>query len=135
MHPLQKRAFGRASPQPNEVSGGSEPIYIYDRRQHLRTHVLQQGKLAFGHADFAIDCFIHDISMGGARIRVPGSQKIPDTVILVHLRDRIAYEASVAWRKDDGTLGLKFLVRHELEEARSPGLKSLLRHCVEYSLR
>lgn len=132
MHPLQKKAFGRASSQP---TSGSEPIYIHDRRQHPRAHVLQQGKLAFGHADFAIDCFIHDISMGGARIRVPGSHKIPDAVILVHLRDRIAYEATVAWRKDDGTFGLKFVTRHELEQARSPGLKSLLRHCVEYSLR
>jgi hypothetical protein len=136
MQPLNKKPFGKA--QPHSQTGGdgaSEPIYIYDRRQNSRTHVLQKGKLAFGVVDFAIDCLIHDISAGGARVRIQPGPVVPEGVILVHLRDRIAFEAGVVWRKDDGTLGLKFLARHDLEQATSPGLRALRRHCIDYSLR
>ena len=136
MHSLNKRPFGKARLEP-QVSGtpAVEPIPMFDRREHTRRHVLQRGKLAFGSIDFAIDCLIHDISMGGARVRVETGSTIPQRVILVHLRDRVAFEASVVWRKNDGTLGLKFEARHDLEEAKSPGLRSLRQHCIEYSLR
>jgi hypothetical protein len=136
MHSLSKRPFGKAQlgPQDRETPA-VEPIPLYDRREHPRKHVLQRGKLAFGSIDFAVDCLIHDISVGGARVRVETGSTIPESVILVHLRDRVAYEASVVWRKNDGTLGLKFEARHDLAAAKSPGLRSLRQHCVEYSLR
>lgn len=132
-----KRPFGKARPLTANEGGGdvAEPIPMHDRRQHARTHVLQRGKLAFGHADFAIDCLIHDISTGGARIRVQPGPTVPESIILVHLRDRVAYEAIVVWRKDNGSLGLKFQAQHDLEQAISPGMRTLRRYCVEYALR
>lgn len=139
MHLLNnRRPFGKARSETQDIAApAAEPIPMYDRREHPRRHVLQAGKVVFvfGSVDFAVDCLIHDISVGGARVRLETRSAVPESVILVHLRDRVAYEASVVWRKDDGTLGLKFEARHDLEDARSPGLRTLRRHCIEYSLR
>lgn len=136
MEPLRKRTFGKAQSQPQTANAEGEgpTLTAHDRRQHPRTRTNLQGKLSFGHASFAIDCLILDIGEGGARVRVQNGQKIPEKVILIRLRDRIAHEASVAWRNDNGTAGLKFESTHNLEDAKTPGLRTLRQYCVEYDL-
>jgi hypothetical protein len=96
---------------------------------------LQKGKLVFGTSDLAMECTIQNISAGGASVRFQPGPRVPENVILVHLEEHTAYEAIVAWRKDEGAVGLKFYGKHDLRQAMSPGLKNLRRHCIEYSLR
>jgi len=136
MEPLRKRTFGRAQPQmPVAESASDAPaLTAHDRRQHPRTRTSLQGKLSFGHASFAIDCLILDLGEGGARVRTQNGQKIPDKVILIRLRDRIAHEARVAWSNENGTVGLKFESTHDLDQSKTPGLKALRQYCVEYDL-
>lgn len=134
MGPQRKRAFGKAQPLAATGEADAPRLIAHDRRQHVRTPTNLQGKLSFGHASFAIDCLILDLSEAGAHVRVQNDQTVPESVILVRLRDRIAHEATVVWRRDRGTIGLKFESAHNLEEAKTPGLRTLRQYCVEYDL-
>ena len=52
------------------------------------------------------DCTIRDLSAHGSKIR-SNSVHLPDRFYLINIRDQVAYDATVAWKRN-GELGLKW---------------------------
>ena len=74
------------------------------KRSTPRRSVLWKGKLEFG--EFAFECQIRNISLGGAKVNA-GLPLPPGTKFKLHL-DRIGQvEGTVAWAEDD-LLGIRF---------------------------
>ena len=97
--------------------------------------MLLKGVLCFGDdAAFTVDCTIADISEKGARVRVGAGTTLPAELYLVHLRDRKAFESTVAWIRGE-FVGLKFVAEHDLDNPETAELKVLRQHCVEHELR
>ena len=74
------------------------------KRSTPRRSVLWKGKLEFG--EFAFECQIRNISLGGAKLNA-GLPLPPGTKFKLHL-DRIGQvKGTVAWAEDD-LLGIRF---------------------------
>jgi hypothetical protein len=134
---MSNKTFGRRQ-QPIEPPPAPAPARVVpelDLRNTPRKRTLFKGLLSYGqNCAFTIDCVIADISDAGARVQIQPGPSVPTDVFLVHLRERAAYEATVAWRRNNN-LGLKFAARHDLENPATEDLKVLRQHCVEHELR
>jgi hypothetical protein len=93
-------------------------------RKSARKRVLLRGKVIYNEGAFTVDCRIRDISEGGARILLPDGQLIPTRIILLDMRDHVAYECEVAWFKG-AERGLRFLARYPLRGVLPPTLTYL----------
>lgn len=58
----------------------------------------------------AIDCFVEDISDGGAKLSVADESKVPDNFILILKSTRIRRKCDVVWRSRR-SVGLQFTER------------------------
>src|SRR5215469_4905006 len=133
MTPMNNKTFGKRQrlieppPAPRPVREVPE----VDPRGEPRKRTLFKGVISYGQdCEFTIDCVIADFSEAGARVQIQPGPPIPTDVYLVHSRERAAYEANVAWRRNNN-LGLKFVARHDLENPTTEVLRMLRRHCVE----
>ena len=107
-----------------------------DLRKCRRKRTLLAGVLSYGPGISTVDCKIMDVSETGARVKAEPGSIVPAHVFLVHLRDYVAYEARVAWRRDNGNLGLRFMAAHDLRAEPTDELRAAMRtYCVEHSLR
>ncbi len=105
-----------SSPEPPPIEG----------RKSARKRVLLGGKCVYNEGAFSLDCRIRDLSEGGARITLPAGQVLPTRVILIDMRDRVAYEAEVVWFKP-AECGLKFLNKFSLRSELPPAMAYLKR--------
>lgn len=85
------------------------------RRVDLRARSLMTGRIVVGDCEAVVDCVIRNLSLRGARVRVPRSVDLPKLVGLVIVREGIYCEASVAWRRGD-QVGLAFRARRDLKK-------------------
>jgi hypothetical protein len=134
-----RKAFGKRSElpsvEPPAPAAPTREVPAVDPRGSVRRRVLQSGKLCFGeNLAFTVDCIIHDVSDGGMRVQVQPGATIPNEVVLVHLRTHTAYTATVAWQRR-GSIGFKFVSRHNLNEPETPDMEVLRQYCVEHDLR
>jgi hypothetical protein len=78
-----------------------------------RTRTCLGGKLVYGEGDvvtndaFTLDCAIHDISEGGAKVTVKPFQSVPLDLYLIVVKFRIAHQARVVWQNFPAR-GLRF---------------------------
>ena len=79
-----------------------------NRRKSVRRRVLLAGVIAYGGGIYCVDCTIRDVSGTGARVSYQGVHPIPVGIYLINIRERIAHEARVVWRKDQ-EIGLHFV--------------------------
>jgi hypothetical protein len=131
-----KKSFGKRNglPPPPPAKPAREVPEV-DPRYSGRKRVLQSGKLCFGkNLSLTVDCIIHDVSDAGMRVQVQPGPVIPAEVVIVHLRTHRAYTASVAWQRR-GSIGFKFLSRHDLNQPETPEMEALRQYCVEHDLR
>ena len=105
-----------------------------DRRPGRRRRTLLGGRVAFGGGAFVFDCAIRDLTEAGASITVPKTQLLPNRVYLIGLRDRLVYEADVAWRKG-AEAGLTFLSTMQLSELTDTKLSYLHKLWLERATR
>jgi hypothetical protein len=134
---MNNKTFGRRQPtvEPLPAPPPTREVPEVDPRNTPRKRTLFKGILSYGqNCAFTVDCVIADISEAGARVQVQPGPPVPTDVFLVHLRERAAYEATVAWRRNNN-LGLKFVARYDLENPTTEDLKVLRQHCVEHELR
>lgn len=134
---MNNRTFGRRqrAVEPSPPPPPAREVPEVDPRGTQRKRTLLKGIVSYGqNCAFTVDCVIADISEAGARVQIQQGPPVPSDVYLVHLRERAAYEAKVAWRRNDN-VGLKFVARHDLENPTTEDLKVLRQHCVEYELR
>jgi hypothetical protein len=114
---------------------GRAKQYLSDKnRRELRQRAYLGAKLVYGDGAFTLDCVVRDITLNGARVRLPEGQAVPDKVFLVELRSGIAYEAQVTWKRHP-EIGLKFVHQHGLSEASGPHLMILKRLWLEHCER
>lgn len=106
-----------------------------DPRQVVRKRIYKKGKLFFGD-DFAfvLDCIIADMTDNGARVQIDSRAAVADEFWLVHLRDHVAYRATIAWRRH-GSVGLKLTSRHDLRKPDTTEMKTLSQYCDDHRLR
>ena len=102
-------------------------------RKKLRQRTLLTGVGAYLDGTTTFDCSIRDLSHSGGRIRVGRGVPIPGTFHLVNVRDGVAYEAKVAWRKD-GDAGLRWTQVISLQDETTP-LNHLRRYLLEKAPR
>jgi hypothetical protein len=79
-----------------------------ERREQPRRKVLWGCWLAAPDGSGLVPCQIRDFSPAGARISLDDQRGVPATVCFLDMRNRLAYESRVAWRKAPD-MGLEFL--------------------------
>jgi len=134
---MEERSFGKAG-RPAKgrrpVKAGSSTmeaawVPLTERRTANRRRALEAGKLGSAF-DKPGDCTVTDLSGSGANVLVKVDVNyIPKKVLLILLRKRVAYTATVAWRKAD-RIGLKFVREHDLQNPTTPELEALGRYCA-----
>jgi hypothetical protein len=132
---MNKASFGRVRTNAPATTASERrtlrAVLSVDARRIRRKRMILPGKL-YSKVDMkAVDCLIGDMSTLGARVRVKAGTVLPNELYLVHLREWTAYEARVAWRRADGSLGLAFRRAHDLEGAVKPELRVMREFCVQ----
>jgi hypothetical protein len=107
---------------------------VGEHRREARHRAFLGAKLVYGDGAFTLDCVVRDISVDGARVKLPQGQAVPDRLFLVEIRSGIAYEAQVAWKRHP-EIGLTFIHQFGLREASTPHLMILKRLWVEQCQR
>ncbi len=95
-----------------------------ERRRNQRQRALLTGKLATDQANITIDCVIKNLSAEGALVETPSPHLIPNELHLLQVREGIAWDARVIWRRGN-KVGLELLERHDLRETTTRQLKAL----------
>ena len=96
-----------------------------ERRPKRRNRVLLGGIVASVDGSHSFNCMIRDISPGGARV-FPRGQQVPSNLYLIHIRDRVAYEATVIWNNGKD-VGVSFTNQFRLAEIVDPTKQFLTR--------
>ena len=104
------------------------------RRVAERNRVLLGGKIVFGNGAYSYDCTIRDMSASGARIGIPGATVLPKEFFLLDLKRGAAFHAELLWR-NAMQAGVRFHVKHDLNDLSDPGLGFLRRLYLESRLR
>lgn len=99
---------------------------IVDGRKAARKRVILGGKIVYNEGSFSLDCRIKDLSDGGARVVLAAGLVIPTRVVLIDVRNSIAYESEVVWLKAP-EFGLKFHSTHSMRNL-PPQLQYLKRY-------
>ena len=102
-------------------SAATRPV---ERRRNQRQRALLTGKLATDQANITIDCVIRNLSPEGALVETPSPHLIPSELHLLQVREGIAWDAKVIWRRGS-RVGLELLERHDLRETTARQLKAL----------
>jgi len=110
-----------AAPPPEAAGIGELPPFAYPHRPARRRTCLC-GKLVFGEGTFlpsrafTLDCSIHDLSEGGAKIVLSQFQFVQPDLYLIVVKFCVAYRAKVVWQKFPAR-GLKFSKTYFLNAA------------------
>ena len=70
------------------------------------------------------DCTINDISKGGAKLQISAIYPLPPRFQLLQVRDGIAYDVRLRWRRGDLS-GVAFEAERRIEGASDPDLVAL----------
>jgi hypothetical protein len=101
----------------------------YEARPPRRRTCLN-GKLVYGDGAFTpdgaftLDCAIHDISEGGAKVILTKRQAVPPDLYLIVIKHCVAYQAKVVWLEFPAR-GLKFSKTYALNAPLPEELKFL----------
>jgi hypothetical protein len=109
-------------------------VQAHDRRRRPRQRALLAGKVANEGATETIDCVIRNLSPDGAMIETSVPHLVPPELHLVQLKEGVAWDATVVWRRD-GRVGLKLGARHDLRETTDRQLKALRAIWSQMALR
>ena len=118
---------------PNDLAGrpeGSEApaAGMSEKRSRERRRTrLRSGKVLDLSNQFIIECTVHDRSVRGARIRLPTSVRVPQTLRLYDDERRTLTTAAIAWRRNL-ELGLYYLREADESRITIAELDALARH-------
>lgn len=76
-----------------------------NNRKSDRHQALETGTISFQGS--RVDCAVHDISVGGAKLEIDGDVVIPDSFDLIMHTDSGKQRCHVVWRKR-GRIGVAF---------------------------
>jgi hypothetical protein len=109
--------IGWATPE-TAVSKAPSGRPVKPREARRRTCL--SGKLVYGDGTasgqdiFTVDCSIHDLSGGGAKIKLAQRRPLPSSLYLIITKFCIAYRAELAWMNYPSR-GLRFCTTYRLE--------------------
>lgn len=114
----------------------SQPAELdpHERRRGARHRALLAAKMATEDASMTVDCVIRNLSDTGALVETPSPQLLPAELHLVQLKDGVAWDARVVWRRGH-QVGLELVTRHDLRESTDVQLKALRRIWSMMALR
>ena len=95
-----------------------------------RTRTCLKGKLVHDGGAFTIDCAIHDISDGGAKVILEKRQALPSELYLIVVKHGIAYRSKIVWQKFPAR-GLMFVEPYALAGILPDGVKFLHRLWID----
>ena len=98
---------------------------LASRRQFERRKVLWGCRIANFDGTRYTKCETRDISAAGARIHLEDPQFLSERVYFMDMRNRLAYEARIAWQKAP-ELGLQFVRSYRFDEVPSADLRKHL---------
>jgi hypothetical protein len=119
---LSKTLFGKATG--SDQAKRTLAMGGINARVQQRKRTLLPGKVVTADGANVFDCVIIDTSETGARIRVGEYGEISKKLFLVQPELRTAYQATVAWRRDD-VLGLKLVRAYDLNGKTPAQIKPL----------
>lgn len=96
-----------------------------NRRAHVRRRVSFGSFLAMPDASQWLKCHTLDLSFAGARVHMDEASSLPPAVWFLQMRDRLAYEARIAWHKSPEA-GLEFLKVYRFADVPDPALRRLI---------
>ena len=83
-----------------------------------RQRTCLSGKLVYGDGGYAnvftLDCRIHDISEGGAKVTLAQHRPLPSSLYLIIIKFCVAHRADLAWMKYPSR-GLRFCETYPME--------------------
>ncbi len=115
------------------------PPFAYAHRPS-RQRTCLMGKLVYGEGGFlpddafTLDCAIHDLSEGGAKIILKHFQSLQPHLYLIVVKFCVAYRATIVWQKFPAR-GLKFSKTHFLNASLPDEINVLRRLWLELSSR
>ncbi len=105
-----------------------------ERRRVRRSRVLLRGKLVFDDGALSTDCIVRDLSVWGARIRLPTEIVLREEMYLIESQTCVAHEAKVIW-KNGCDMGLQFTGRRDLDIATAPKFRIMREMWLELRAR
>jgi len=84
---------------------GKWGIALMNNRKNERHQVLETGTISFQGSK--IDCAVHDISVGGAKLEIDSDTAIPDSFDLLMRNQSGKQRCHVVWRKQ-ARIGVAF---------------------------
>jgi hypothetical protein len=103
-----------------------DPPPLAERRPKPRKRVLLTGIIAYGEGAHSFHCTIRNLSESGARLAVTNGALLPSDFYLINIRDRVAYDAKLAWNKS-AEIGVTFKAVLPLASITDPALAYLKR--------
>jgi hypothetical protein len=100
---------------------------IPERRQAERRRVIWGSWIACLDGTNAVKCQTKDISVAGARVHLTEQRSIPSSVFFLDARNRLIYEAVVAWQNLP-EVGLQFGKVYRFVEAPTAELARLVKN-------
>ncbi len=113
---------------------GSSSLKPIERRGGHRNRALLAGKVANQDATQTLDCVIRNLSADGAMIETPTPHLVPAEMHLVQIKEGIAWDAEVIWRRGN-RVGVKLNARHDLRESTEKQLRALRAIWSQMALR
>lgn len=95
-----------------------------ERRPKPRKRVLLTGIIAYANGAHSFHCTIRNLSESGARLAVGSQAQFPSDFYLINIRDRVAYDAKLAWNKGS-EIGVTFKSTLPLAGITDPALAFL----------
>src|ERR1700760_2326615 len=92
---------------------------IAERRPFVRKRVLLGGVAVHSLRRDGANCQVRDMTDTGARIILSHAANLPDRLHLIIVRDQVAYEARVIWRKGNAA-GLSFCKTIDIRASNDP---------------
>jgi len=89
------------------------------RRMHWGSYI------AMPDASLWMKCQTRDLSFAGARVQMDELPNLPAAVYFLEMRDRLAYEANIVWRKAP-EIGLQFTKVYRFAEVPGARLRELI---------
>lgn len=86
-----------------------------DRRLTPRRRVMWGSWLVTPDGSHCVQCQTRDFSAAGARVALDDQRAFPASVCFLDMRNRLAYESRIAWRKAP-EMGLEFLKVYRFDE-------------------
>ena len=103
---------------------------LAERRVAPRRRVMWGSWLVTPDGSHYVQCQTRDFSATGVRVALDDQRAFPGQVCFLDLRNRLAYESRIAWRKAP-EMGLEFLKVYRFDEVPSAQVRGVIEQVTQ----